>query len=105
MKLVGADTFLACGHEMKSQKPFIQLDMGILKKRSHSYRKMLAATVALVKTWAMAFASKSGDFFRTAAMRANRAIRPAQFFKVLSGGFFIGKNWVHKDCVHGSQLL
>jgi hypothetical protein len=105
MKLVRTYPLLTSGHKVKGQKPLVQLDMGIFKNGSHSYRKRLAASVALVKPRSVAFALKLGDLLRFATVRTNRAIRPAKFFKVLSGGFFLGENWLGEVCVHGPELL
>jgi hypothetical protein len=105
MKLVGAYPLFTPGHKMKSQKPFMQLDMGIFTDCPHSHGERLATAVALIKTWAMALALKLGDLFGFAAMRANRAIRPAKFFEVLSGFVFIGENGVCEVCTHGLNSL
>jgi hypothetical protein len=102
MKLVRTYPLLAGSHKVKSEKPFVQFDMGILKDCPHRHSERLAASIALAKPWPVAFAFKQFDFHRFAAMRANRSIRPAQFFKVLPCGGFIGENWVSG---HGSELL
>ena len=102
MKLVRANAFLARGHKMESQKPFMQGKVGAFKQSSNRNRKMLAAAVTLMKTWAMTLALKFFDLLSLAAMRAKSAVRPAKFFKVLSGLIFIGENWVCEVCAHGS---
>ena len=67
---MGANPLFAGSHKVKSQKPFVQRNMRTFKQCSNRYREMLAATVALVKTWAMAFALKFGDLLSFTAMRA-----------------------------------
>ncbi len=105
MKLMRTYPLLAGGHKAKGVKPFVQFDMGILKDCAYGHSERLAATIALIKAGPMAFAFKFFDLLRFAAMRAYRAIRPAQFFKVLSGGGFIGENWVGEVYAHGSVPL
>jgi hypothetical protein len=102
MKLMRTYPLLAGGHKAKGVKPFVQFDMGIFKDCSYGHSERFAAAITLIKAGAMAFAFKFFDLFRFAAMRAYRAIRPAQFFKVLPGGGFIGEDWVS---VHGPELL
>jgi hypothetical protein len=102
MKLVRTYPLFAGGHKVKGQKPFVQFDMGIFKDCSYGHSERLAAAITLIEAGTVAFAFKFFDFLRFAAMRAYRAIRPAQFFKMLPGGCFIGENWVSG---HGSELL
>jgi hypothetical protein len=103
VKLVGAYPLLARGHKVKSQKPFVQFNMGVFKDSSHSNSERLSAGIALIKPWPMALAPKFGDLLSRATMRTNRAAWPAQFFQMSSGRFLIGENWVGKVCAHGKS--
>src|SRR6202043_1366540 len=69
-------------------------------QRAHGGRERLLAGAALVEAGARTAALKLGRLAHNAAMGASRAIGPAQGFKVLAGGGFVGKNLVGKVASH-----
>ena len=65
----------------------MKLNFGTLKNGAYRYRVLLVAVIALVHAGTVRLAFKLGLAIRAAAVRAERAVRPAQAFKVLAGGF------------------
>jgi hypothetical protein len=100
-----ADAFLAGGHQMCGKQPFVQRNMRFLIERAHDCRERLLAGAAFIEARARAFAMQLGCFVYSAAMRANRTIRPAHFFEMRAGGVFIGECLVGKIAGHGHILL
>jgi hypothetical protein len=74
---------------MNGLQPQMQLDLAALKNRADRYRKLLTAISALPQTRSMRFASKSEVFAYTSAMRAYRAMRPAQSLKIFTRFIFV----------------
>src|SRR5260370_41614531 len=99
-----AHSLLAGGHQMCSEKPFVQRDMAALVERAHGRREGLLTGAALVEAGAGALALKLRSLVYRAAMRADRTIGPAQGFKVLAGGGFVGENLGGKVAGHGRFL-
>src|SRR5262245_28148622 len=80
MQLVSRDAFLRGAQQVIGEKPFMERDMRALEYGSNRHREWLAAGLALVD--ALAGAVRRGlqlsRGFKCAAVRANRAIGPAQ---------------------------
>lgn len=82
-KLIGADTFFRRRHERNRLEPLVYRDMARLKNGPNLHGKGLAALVALVGANAGALAFELADTINSAAMRADRTIRPNAGFNPL----------------------
>jgi len=67
----------------------MQRDMAALHDGAYRYREMLAAEIALEQARTMAGAIKPLNVLSFAAARAERALRPTDCFKVLTGSYVI----------------
>src|SRR6185312_15106430 len=75
-QLMGGHTFLAGGHEVKTQRPLRKGEMARLYDGADSHGERLAACVALIHAVAMRLALNERGLIDDAAVRAHRAIRP-----------------------------
>jgi hypothetical protein len=101
MQLIRANAFLAGRDQEDRLQPKAQRDMAGFKYSADFHSEGLAAVIALVSTYASAFALHLADAFYTAAMRAYRTFRPDAGFNESVGGFFVVKVWLRKyahDC-------
>jgi hypothetical protein len=70
-----------------SENPLMEGKLGTLKYGTHGNGVLLAAVAAEVHAFAVGLAFQLGLAIRAAAVRAKRALRPAEVFKVLAGGY------------------
>src|ERR1700686_1202670 len=103
-KLMGAHALLGSAHEVGSEQPLVQRDMRTLIQRAHGGCEGLLTGAALVEAGARALALEFGGLVDGAAMRADRAIRPAKGFEMLPGCIFVSENRVSKIASHGQFL-
>lgn len=86
VQLVAAHALLGRAEQIDRLQPDIQLDLGTLKDCPNGHGKRFAAVTALVEAFAGRIPIKRVMLLaHNAAMRAYRAIRPADGFKVLAG--------------------
>lgn len=97
VKLVARDAFLGRRHKKDRLQPMVQLHMAGFKDGADFDGEGLAALVALVSANAGALALHLGNALDTAAMRANRTVRPNPGFHKPIGGGFIVKVAVGQD--------
>lgn len=97
LDLLAGNALLAARHERCCKDPFIKADLGTLEHRAYGYGELIAAMAAVIQAETMRFALELGNAVTRAAVRANRAIRPADGFKIFAGssgvvesGFFEG---------------
>jgi anti-sigma factor RsiW len=88
-KLVRGDRLFRGAHKVRREEPLMQRDMAALVQSADRRRKRLPAVLALVDARAGALAFHFGCVADGAAMRADRAIGPAQRLEVLPGFFFV----------------
>src|ERR1700732_312043 len=98
MKLMRAHAFLAGGHQMIGENPFVQRNMRVFHYGADRHREGLVAFVAPMDTWPRALARKLRNASRIgiSAMAAGDAIRPIQPLKMLAGFVRVGENRVWK---------
>lgn len=92
MQLVRANAFLARGHKVKTENPFIQRDVAAFHDRADCDGKRLTASVALVQARTVGPALNERGLIHNAAMRANRTIWPMQLFEMLPRLVGVGEN-------------
>src|SRR5581483_552985 len=99
--LMRRNALLARVHQMKGQNPLMKRNMRTLHDGADRNCEVLTASVALKQTRTVAFAIKAlnGFLVRIAAMRADRAFRPAQALHVGAGGILVMENLVGE--LHG----
>src|SRR5579863_2812989 len=91
VKLMGADALLAGAEKVIGQQPFAQGNVAVLEDRPNRHRELLAASRTLPHAGAHVLAllgSGRGEpvgVIHFAAMWADRTIRPAELFDILSG--------------------
>ncbi len=88
---------------MNGKNPFVERNFGALKHGSDSDGERAGAVIALVDAGAGALAFQLRDFARAATMGANRPIRPAILFHVLTALLSVLVNRVRY--VHNIALL
>ena len=98
---MGRNAFLAAGHEMKRQHPLAQADVATLHDRSDRDGELAATRTAVEQPVLSGLAFHAVDVLDIAAMRAVRAIGPAQGFKVFTGLGFVVKDRIGKVEIHG----
>src|SRR6185437_10302665 len=74
---------------MRGQPPLRQRNLAALKDGTDRHRERAFAGIAVEQTGAMLLALDLGDTLRHAAMRAVRAVRPANRLKGLAGGVLV----------------
>jgi hypothetical protein len=94
---VAADALFAGRHEEDRLQPMAHGDVAGFEDGPNLDGKGLAALVALVGADPGALAAHLGNTVHSAAMRANRPIRPKPCFYKGIGGFFIVEVLVGKD--------
>ena len=83
VELMGADAFLAAGHQVEGLQPLVQGDLAALHDGAHRDREILPALLRSTTIHARLFGLVS--LSDRAAMRANRLPTPTEPFEVLSG--------------------
>src|SRR6185312_718993 len=83
VQLVRADTLFARRHEAEGEQPLVKRDMAPLEDRADPYRELLAAIAAVPPSRPHRCTAERCDLLHAAAERADDAIGPAQFLKVL----------------------
>src|SRR5450432_41698 len=96
VNLVRTDGLLASAHEMHSEQPLIQCDLGIREYGSDDHGELLAAVFALHQARTACFAVELVVIAQDAAMWAYRTVRPAQSLKVFAGFVSVLKLWGEK---------
>ncbi len=76
---------------MNRQHPFGEADLAALEHRSHSHGELFTAVRTLPDAWTVGRAMQRVMGFYGAAMRANRAGRPAQLLQIFSGFIVVGE--------------
>src|SRR5271170_3565141 len=99
-ELMSADALFAAAHKMRRQKPFVHRDMRTLVNSPDRRGELLYTLTAAVETRARSFAVDLVGVADHTAMRANRAIRPANRLKMRPGGGFVVENRVRKVDAH-----
>ena|SRR5581483_12116664 len=100
LKLQRANALFGGTHQMKSSKPFMERNMGVFEDRTHCYRELFPAPVALIDALARAgtiFGLKLGGFIDYAAMRTNRTIGPKQLLQMLPCSVLVLKLLLEKS--------
>src|SRR5262249_38335335 len=90
--LVAADALLAGTDQVRLQPPLVQRDLGPLENGAHGHGELRTAVSTEPKTGTVRLAVKAAIALCAATVRAYRARRPAQAFKVLAGGFFVAES-------------
>lgn len=86
MHLVRRVALFACSHQVSTEHPFVKGYLAALKYRTYRYGEWLQTIFALIKTGARRLALERVMVLAdTPAMRANRAIGPADCLKVYPG--------------------
>ena len=102
LNLPGRDAFLGAAKQVDDLQPQMQRKMAVLEDRAHPHREGLLAGVALVEARAGRLAVQAADARRSAAMRANRAVRPKPRLDVgESGSFGLELRGVQNGLGHG----
>lgn len=91
VELVARHSLFGGAEKMRSENPLMERNLGTLKHGSHGHRVLLAAMPAEQDASPVRLALKAALAIRATAMRAYRAIRPAEGFQMLSGGLFVVK--------------
>lgn len=91
---MSAETLLGAVENTEREEPLVQGDFAILKDRADSHSEGLGALIALVNAGARGLSSKLRDAVQGATTRADRAMRPVQCLKVLTGLVRIAVNGV-----------
>jgi hypothetical protein len=89
VNLVAADALLRGTKQVRRQHPLVQRDPGTLKNGAHGHGELRTAVSAEPEARTVGLAAKPAIALCAAAMRAYRAIQPAQVFEVFSGGVFV----------------
>src|SRR5438067_2501952 len=76
---------------MRGQYPLMERNLGTLKYRPDGHAELLAAVATEQQADAMRLPVQAAIALRAAAMRADRAVRPADGFKMIAGGVVVGK--------------
>ena len=92
LQLERAHLRLAGAHHVEADQPFVERDMRVLADRADRHREALKAFGTLVEPGANFLLWIRSDLvdallIRVAAMRANRAVRPAQLLEILASRF------------------
>lgn len=95
MQLMRADALLAGGHQVEAQHPLRQRDLAALHDAADRHRERLLAVVAVDQAFAVRLAGEARDV-RRAAVRADRAIRPAKAFEMGAGRILVVENRVRE---------
>src|SRR5262245_48639739 len=77
VELVRRDALLAGRHQIGSEQPLAQRDMRALKHSPDRHRELAAARAAMPETFVAGGARQPMDVLNLAAVRAERAIGPA----------------------------
>lgn len=102
LKLFAGHALLAGVHQVVRQNPLVQGKVGTLENGSYRDRVLLAAMPAEDQSGALSLTEKAALAIRAAAVRAYRAVRPADGFEVFAGGFVVLKAGFVEDRVgHG----
>lgn len=78
VELVGADALLGRAHQVRRQHPLVKGHLRALKDRADRHRVLAAAVAAEIQARAVRLALQLRLAIRAAAVRADRAIRPAE---------------------------
>jgi hypothetical protein len=105
VELVAADALLAGAKQNHRLKPNVHRDVAGLEDGPDLYGEGLTAVVALIDADAGALALQLGDPVQTAALGADRAMRPDARLNVGVGGFLVVKVRGAKAAGHGDFLL
>src|SRR5205823_6416777 len=89
VELVAGHALFAGAQQVRRQNPFMEGNLGTFKYGAHGDGELRTAVPAEQQARTVRFALKAAIALYAAAMRANRAFRPAQALKVLSGGGFV----------------
>jgi hypothetical protein len=84
VNLMGADSLFGGTQQVNRQQPLGQANFAALKNSAYGHGELFTASHALHKAWTMGFALKRIRASYGAAMRAYRAIRPAQLLQVFA---------------------
>src|SRR5690606_9312307 len=86
LKMVGAHTLLGSGHEVSSQHPLVEWDLGALEHGADRNREGLTAFIALIDAGAcgLPFQLSDAGLVGVLAMRADRTIGPVDGLKVFA---------------------
>lgn len=82
VKLVGADALLAGTHKVRGEKPFRHRDVRPLVNRADLRRELAPAVLAVVPAWPHRLAAQRLHRVELPAVRAVRAVRPADRLEV-----------------------
>lgn len=100
--LFAADAFFAGGNEVCGHEPFVKGDLGTLKDSADCDRELTAAVATEVKPITVGLTVDSAVALYASAVRADRAVGPAQGFQILAGSRFVVESYFGKDgCGHG----
>jgi hypothetical protein len=97
MQLVRANPFLGRAKQIDRLQPQPHWDVTILENGSDLHRELLAAVVALVKSYPGAFAAHLRDAISRAAVRANRTIGPQPSLNPSIGGGLVLESFGIED--------
>src|ERR1700738_439406 len=101
LKLKRGDAFLCRAEQRERHQPFAQGKMRVLEDSPDRDRELLVAVIALENARAVRMPLEPGYVLSSAAMRANRAIRPEDAFNRLAG-FILGKSGDFVEGQHGT---
>jgi len=88
-ELVRAHALLARAHQMERHDPLVERKMAALHHSADRDREGPPASIALEQAGPMALALQALHVVNLAAVRAERAVRPADTFQVSPGGIVI----------------
>lgn len=85
LDLLATDALLAGAHQVGGLEPLVERHLAVLEHGANGHAELAAAVLALPQARTVRGALELVVLANRAAMRAHRAIRPAQSFKMLAG--------------------
>ena len=98
LKLLGADPLLGRAHQVCGVHPLVKGHLGALKDGADSHGELFAAVTTEQKAGTVARAIQAAVAIRAAAVRAYRAIGPADRFKMLARRVVVVESRFGVDC-------
>ena len=98
LKLLGANALLGSAHQVRGIDPLVKGDLRALKHGADSHGELFAAVTTEQKAGTVARAIQAAVAIRAAAVRAYRAIGPADRFKMLARRVVVVESRFGVDC-------
>ena len=96
MKLMGGHTFLARTNQVICEQPLMEWNLGTLEQRADRHGELLAAVGTEPQAGTRRLALDAMRGIDDAAVRTDRAVRPANSLQVLARLVFVGVNRISK---------